>query len=223
MFNNVPGPETPAEVDNKIPSPKQMSAEALNAVGRGVCCGIIRSLVQWLYNNNADRDDIRKKIYTFVNAMRSNNDITDYEQEFLSDGYLNSIASMNYAMDADCAAPICSPSYLSWYTIMSNVIDDMKCYEFSFDGDRFKNLNEHERKLITALREASDKYYTLRNAFEEYFRDVNKRAMANILVKYGTVLSQIAPQWYKDVIAATGVIKHAEDEREEDEPEERIS
>ena len=209
MFHPVPDED--ASVDNKTPSPKQMSATALESVNRGICCGVIRSLVAWLFNHEAEKDDVRKKVLTFTNAMLSNKDISDYESEYLSEGYINSLMSLNYAVDPSCSAPCCSDAYLSWYTVISNIIDDTQCWTYSFDPEKMKTLNEHERAIVTNLKELSEQYYKARDTFENYFREVNKRALARILVKYGTTLSTIAPEWYKDVCRAAGVTTNKEE------------
>ena len=83
-----------------------------------------------------------------------------------------------------------------------------------------KMLSEQEvedrlKEIIAEVRKTQEAYWKARSQFENYFREVNKVTLRQVMTKYGTILTQIAPEWYKDCKQACGLCQPAEGESPE--------
>lgn len=200
--------------NNNQPDPTKMSVTALNCVKRGILCGVVRSLGIWLCNNVPEQKDAKKKMLTFINAIRAANDLTPEECEWQYTTYFSSLQSSRYATDPDCCCEVCSSDYLSWYTVIANLIDDVNCFEWVFTPSSTEPMTEDEKKMVKELRETREAYWHARGQFENYFRKVNQQVLKDVIVKYGTTFQQIAPDWYKSVKSACGLNQPTETVRE---------
>lgn len=202
--------EEQASVDNK--TQPSMSVRAMEAVKRSIVSGMLKSFSIWIFNNVPDPKDQKAKFLTLLNAMIASGDVASTEAQWLVDYYERqktlTVACDELAYDAPCTS-----SYLSWYTVMDDMLSDPQVYEWSFrEGDTEESgktgeLNEHEALLVKTYKAAYRAYCEARDAFEKYFRDVNAAVFKQLLLKYGTTIGQVAPQWYKDVARCAGVLK----------------
>ena len=215
----VKSEESKASVDNK-PAPS-MSVKAMEAVRRSIVSGMLKSFSIYIFNTYADPKEQTAKYLTLLNAMIAAGDVEPSEAHWLRSDYDRlktiTVASDPYALDAPCMS-----SYLSWYTVMDNLLSDPQVYEWSFrEGDNPESgktgeLNEHEALIVKTYKEAYKAYYQARDEFEKYFKDVNAAVFKQLLLKYGTTIEQVAPNWYKDVARCAGVLKDNEPSEEGD-------
>ena len=192
-------------VDARQLDPSKMSVAALECCKRSVICGIVKSIGLWLFNNTPDIKDAEKKMLTIINAFKSNKDLTPSECDWQYDNYFANLKSARFATDPDCCCPPCSSGYVSWYSVVSNLVDDTSCYEWTFCPSESEKLTQQENDLVARMRNAREEYYKVRNEFENYFRKVNQQALKSVVLKYGTTFQQIAPDWYKQIKDACGI------------------
>lgn len=198
---------------------KEMSNAATNAVKRGIVTGIVRSLVAYLFNTEADEKTQRAKTLTVVNAMLADGTIDAYESRWLINDYFPTLRCDQVASDKDaCDAPM-SSSYCGWWSIISNLLDDPQVGAWSFgccgpdgaSGEK-NQLAPHEVELVESYRSIQESYWKARSAFEQYFREVVRKTLVSVLIKYATTFQQVAPTWYNDIARCAGVIKDTESE-----------
>lgn len=212
MFDTANIKEDDGKVNGANPDNKVMSASAMDSVRRGIVSGIVKSLAMYLFGHCADQKQAAAKVITVLNAMRSNKDISEDEANWAYDVYYNSLRTLAYASDPECCAPCCSGAYMSWYTVLANLVDDTKVYEWSFNSQTESGLNDHEKEIIQTLRKTTNEYYEARRKFEAYFQEVNKSVLKNTIVKYGTTFQQVAPEWYKMIKSSAGLDQPVEKE-----------
>lgn len=183
----------------------QISVAAITAAKISVYNGLTNSLANYLYNNNSDKDAIKAKIITVINQFRSANDISVDEQRWLSATAAAEIARQSMAMDPECATAIGSYAYLSWYSVISNLInnDSLNCYAFS--DSILTSLTEKERAIVTGFRAAREKYYEAESKFREYFREVIIQTLKDAMLRHGTMFAQVAPEWYTMLADSIGI------------------
>lgn len=194
------------QTDNKINPEEQMSAAAVLKARRSVITGIVRSLALYLYQNNIDSDDVDNKITTVINAFASTKDVNVSDLAWMRNCYVPSLASMRCAIDSEC--PFVSSSshaYLYWYTIVGNALDDTSVFEYMYDSENNgPKLNDNEKSIVSSYREAYKAYHEARCRFEAYFREVIATSLREVLLRHGTMLQQVAPDWYKYVSKSAG-------------------
>lgn len=194
-------------VDNKVKPEDQMSAAAIIKSRCSIITGILRSLILYLYQNNIDSDKVTDKINAVVNAFASTKDIPPYDLNWIRNTYLPSLSSMRCAIDSECPyVSISSKPYLYWYTIIGNILDDYSIFNYIYDtnSDTAPKFNDNEKALIQSYRAAQDAYFEARRKFEDYFRKVTITALRDLLLRHGTTLQQVAPEWYGYVSRSAG-------------------
>lgn len=203
MFANITDvTDSRANEDEK--KDKTVSEEAVKIAERSIRTGLIRSLAVYLFARTGEEKEVHNKIMTFVNALRSNNDIDADEAECMEKFYI-SLRSLQFAVDPNCAAPVCDDGYGLWYTIISSLFDDKYCSESLYYSADKKKCTDYEYEIMQAYREAQEAYWKARDAIQQHYRRTLLEAGKRTVLKYATTLNQIAPLWYKTVIKAAGL------------------
>lgn len=195
-----------ARVDNRVNPEEQMSAAAVLKARCSVIIGIVRSLALYLNQNNIDSDSVEKKITTVINAFAATKDVSAGDLSWIRSTYVPSLASMRCAIDSECPhVASSSQAYLYWYTIVGNILDDITVFEYMYDsGSSGPKLNDNEKSIISSYHEAQRAYHEARSKFEDYFRKVTLTSLREVLLRHGTMLQQVAPDWYKYVSKSAG-------------------
>lgn len=195
-----------ARVDNRVNPEEQMSAAAVLKARGSVIIGIVRSLALYLNQNNIDSDSVENKITTVINAFAATKDVSAGDLSWIRNTYVPSLASMRCAIDSECPhVASSSQAYLYWYTIVGNILDDITVFEYMYDsGSSGPKLNDNEKSIISSYHEAQKAYHEARSKFEDYFRKVTLTSLREVLLRHGTMLQQVAPDWYKYVSKSAG-------------------
>ena len=221
IASEVNNEEDKASVDNK--NEPSMSVKAMEAVKRSIVSGMLKSFSIYIFNTYSDPKEQSAKYLTLLNAMIASGDVEPGEAHWLRSDY-DRMKTLTVASDPYACDPPCASSYLSWYTVMDNLLSDPQVYEWSFregdnkDDGKTGELNEHEALLVKTYKEAYRAYWQAREAFEKYFKDVNAAVFKQLLLKYGTTIEQVAPSWYRDVARCAGILKNDEKADEAESP-----
>ena len=208
--------EKAAVAENEQKNNSEMSVRAMNAVKRAIISGILRSLCTHLFNTVPDPKDQKAKYMTITNAMLASKDIDAREAKWLGEDYFSSLRHMTICGDEYAEAPCCSYDYLSWYTAIDNLMSDMQVYAWAFDRNSVNSdtgdsgLNDHEKELVERYQKVQNEYWRAKDEFENYFREVSRKSLQHFLMKYGTVLGQVDPEWYKAIARCAGITNQDE-------------
>lgn len=191
----------PVEKEEDTPA---MSVVCLKFARRNVVFAVLRSLSMYMLRNGSSTEDTLKQLRAVANAFISGNDVEHYDQEYVANGYLDSLVK-DCVSGGDIYAAAYSMNYVDTYSIITGAVDYTDTFRYSTSNLDRDAMTEYEREVIANFGKAQDAYFRAREKYESYFRKVNREAAVDMIRKYSSVLGQASTKWLDGVSVGLGI------------------